>query len=55
MGFQKFTRAEDVEVLSPAEHEVVSDAKQRTAKVSVNDMTEAERAQLQQRLQTTDE
>ncbi len=55
MGFQKFTRAEDVEVLSPEGHQVVNDAKVRTAKTSVNEMTEAEKAQLQQRLETTDE
>jgi hypothetical protein len=50
MGFQKFTKGEQLTLFSPDEHRIVSDQMKRTGKTSVEQLTDEEKEALQEKL-----
>lgn len=51
MGFQKFQKSDKIENVNEEEKQVIQDHLQRTAKVSVSEMTEEEKNNLNEDLQ----
>jgi hypothetical protein len=55
MGFSKFTRAEEAEVLSPNQHKAAQDELHRLGKTSARGLSEFERQSLKIALESTEE
>ncbi len=54
MGFKKFADAEDVRVVSKEGHAAINEEMQRTGKSSVQELTDAEKQELQDKLTDQD-
>lgn len=54
MGFSKYTGVEKAEILSPRQHEVISDELRRMGKTSATDLSPDERETLEDAIETAE-